>query len=378
MHGAVIGGSEPGVSSFDLPAASWAPRATVTRHQMEFNGLAGEYFRIWIVNVVLSILTLGLYSAWAKVRTHRYFYANTRLAGSSFEYLAQPIQILKGRLIAYAVAAALFLSSHFHVMWVFIPLFLLVMLLMPWLLYRTLRFRARYAAWRGLRFRFLESCSDAYVNFFFRPMLVPFSLYLAYPWMRMHQHDYIVSGHRFGGKRFGFADNLNGYIAPFAICVALGFCAFVAFSFLIGAITGISRSSHMAVTPGSATAIMLQVGPLLLFYAVFLILPVFLRTRYTNVMWQHANLGPHRFESTLRVRDIYALYLSNAVAIVVTLGLALPWAKIRMLRYRASKFVLLAGDDLEDFIAEAAEPVGAAGAELAGALDLDMDIDIGL
>ena len=67
----------------------------------EFNGSAFEYFKIWIVNIALSIVTLGIYSAWAKVRTKRYFYGNTTLDGSSFEYLANPISILKGRLIVF-------------------------------------------------------------------------------------------------------------------------------------------------------------------------------------------------------------------------------------------------------------------------------------
>jgi len=41
--------------------------------QFYFTGKGGEYFRIWIVNICLTILTLGIYSAWATVRTRRYF-----------------------------------------------------------------------------------------------------------------------------------------------------------------------------------------------------------------------------------------------------------------------------------------------------------------
>ncbi len=67
----------------------------------EFTGRAGEYFKIWIVNILLTFLTLGIYSAWAKVRTRRYFYGNTFLQDSSFEYLADPLKILKGRLIVF-------------------------------------------------------------------------------------------------------------------------------------------------------------------------------------------------------------------------------------------------------------------------------------
>ena len=47
----------------------------------EFHGNGADYFRIWIVNLLFSILTLGIYSAWAKVRTKKYFYGNTELAG---------------------------------------------------------------------------------------------------------------------------------------------------------------------------------------------------------------------------------------------------------------------------------------------------------
>ena len=79
----------------------------------KFHGKSGEYFRIWIVNVVLSILTLGIYSAWAKVRNKRYFYSNTELDGSTFEYLANPIAILKGRLLALGVFAVYLVTVWF-------------------------------------------------------------------------------------------------------------------------------------------------------------------------------------------------------------------------------------------------------------------------
>ena len=76
-----------------------SPEPAVQTHQFEFTGTANEYFRIWIVNVFLSVITLGIYSAWAKVRTRQYFYANTKLDGHPFEYLGNPIAILKGNLV---------------------------------------------------------------------------------------------------------------------------------------------------------------------------------------------------------------------------------------------------------------------------------------
>ena len=69
---------------------------------LQFTGSAGEYFRIWIVNLCLNVVTLGLYSPWAKVRRKRYFYGSTLLEGSAFEYTGNPVAILKGRLLVLA------------------------------------------------------------------------------------------------------------------------------------------------------------------------------------------------------------------------------------------------------------------------------------
>jgi len=67
----------------------------------EFTGSAGEYFRIWIVNLFFTLITLGIYSAWAKVRKKKYFYGNTRFDGQTFDYFGQPVAILKGRIVAF-------------------------------------------------------------------------------------------------------------------------------------------------------------------------------------------------------------------------------------------------------------------------------------
>jgi Bacterial protein of unknown function (DUF898) len=50
------------------------PGEAVTRYEpFRFTGAGGEYFRIWIVNVMLSVVTFGIYSAWAKARRLQYF-----------------------------------------------------------------------------------------------------------------------------------------------------------------------------------------------------------------------------------------------------------------------------------------------------------------
>ena len=80
---------------------------------LRFHGRTGEYFRIWVVNLFLTLATLGVFSAWAKVRKKRYFYSHTTLDGTPFQYLGQPIPILKGRIIAAALFLLYYFTSHF-------------------------------------------------------------------------------------------------------------------------------------------------------------------------------------------------------------------------------------------------------------------------
>ncbi|MBT9430766.1 DUF898 family protein, partial [Candidatus Symbiopectobacterium endolongispinus] len=79
------------------------------KHAVVFHGKSGEYFLIWLVNALLTTITLGIYSAWATVRTCRYFYGNTEINGDRFDYHAEPIQILKGRIIVIGALVLLYI-----------------------------------------------------------------------------------------------------------------------------------------------------------------------------------------------------------------------------------------------------------------------------
>jgi len=72
---------------------------------LRFDGEGFEYFKIWIVNTLLIIVTLGLYYPWAKVRRLRYFYGNTILEERNFDYHATGKQLF----MAYLIALGLFI-----------------------------------------------------------------------------------------------------------------------------------------------------------------------------------------------------------------------------------------------------------------------------
>ena len=131
-----------------------------TPHPFRFTGNGGEYFRIWIVNLCLSLLTLGIYSAWAKVRRLQYFYRHTSVAGASLDYHGDPVAILKGRIIAVGLFAIYSLAGKFSLIYG-AAAFVLILVVMPWLLVRSFRFRLHNTSYRGLRFAFHGKVGDA-------------------------------------------------------------------------------------------------------------------------------------------------------------------------------------------------------------------------
>jgi uncharacterized membrane protein YjgN (DUF898 family) len=89
-----------------LPAAANDNVALPEVLAFRFTGSGKEYFRIWIVNLFLSVATLGIYSAWAKVRRLQYFDRNTELAGAVFDFRGDPKAILRGRVLGVVMLAA--------------------------------------------------------------------------------------------------------------------------------------------------------------------------------------------------------------------------------------------------------------------------------
>lgn len=126
-----------------------APRT----HGFEFRGSGTEYFRIWFVNLCLSILTLGIYSAWATVRNRRYLYGSTYLMDSAFDFHARGAQILKGRLVAVALFAAYISLGQWAPLWQGV-LMLVLLPFVPWVIVQARRFNTTNTSWRGVRLGF--------------------------------------------------------------------------------------------------------------------------------------------------------------------------------------------------------------------------------
>jgi uncharacterized membrane protein YjgN (DUF898 family) len=339
----------------------------LTTYRFDFKGRSGEYFRIWVVSLFLSVVTLGIYSAWGKVRKKRYLYAHTKLDGTGFEFRATPLAILRGRVIALLLLGGFALSSH--VLPIMQLVFIIILLVLtPWIVVAASRFNARNSAWRNITFGFNGGIREAAKVFLALGALAVLTLGLAYPYARMRRARFIIEHHRFGDTQIRADLATGGFILAYLLATLMIIGIMVLFVVAMAMLVFTSGAGRQQPPGMSALA------PIAMVYIAYIAVFAFLRAQIGNLTLNGVVVGPLRCRSTLRARDLVWLYLSNIVAILATLGLATAWVTIRMARYRARNLYLIGKATPEAFMGTAAGASSATGSEVSDLFDVDVSL----
>jgi uncharacterized membrane protein YjgN (DUF898 family) len=352
-----------------------APPALKTQvHRFVFTGSSDEYFRIWIVNVFLTIVTFGIYAAWAKVRTRQYFYANTQLAGHGFEYLGQPIPILKGNLIVGALFLMYSLVTQFAPLWAGLA-GLVLAVSFPYLIFQSMRFLALNSAYRNIRFRFHGTLMDSYVHYALLPLLTVPTLGLAFPYVAFRQRQWVLGNAAFGMLKNRFQGTSGSFYRIYASALGIGVLVAIPVSMITRGLL-LSRPSTVSLGGGLPDLLSVIVGVYIsiIFASVFLQQFVYARTvNYTLNQSQASDFM--RFSSTLRARDVMWIRFSNLVAIVFSLGLLSAWAKVRYVKYLLDHVTVITKGDLDGIAADLSQQQQSA---LGDAATDFFNVDVGL
>jgi uncharacterized membrane protein YjgN (DUF898 family) len=271
-----------------------------------------------------------------------------------FQYLAQPLPILKGRLIGAALLALWYGGTHFSK-----TLLLIVLgvgaLLAPWVLVRSAAFNARYSSYRNFTFDFDGSYGAAAGTLVLAGLETVLSCGLGYPWALARVRRFMLTHTSFGGVRGAYTARGGHLIGPYLLLVVSGGLA--------AAVVGLLTYFHVRGPVGVGLAyVAYGVG-----YANF-------QARLANINWRYSSLGPLGFEVVYEGKDFIWLYLTNALAIVGSFGLLAPWASIRMYRYRIERFAVSFHGSTQVFEGQEGAAVRAAGAEVADLFDFDLSL----
>ncbi len=376
-----------------IQPATLSETAGTERHPFRFTGNTAEFFGIWIVNLFLTIVTLGIYSAWAKVRKKRYFYGHTWVADANFEYHGNPVAILKGRLIALAIFGIYSGVAHFMPQ---VAVFLAILLFAaaPWFIARSMAFNAFNSSYRNIRFRFHATYLDVFKAIapmgvvlafsFFMPVIDPknnaepptmffilfglqmVSFLLLYPYVvgalkRLH-----VNHSQFGSSAFSTSARIRDFYKIFFMTIGL--------LILAGGSAGIVAALLSLVGKWLA-GIAIFLGFFALYFGIFPLMIGYSQSRTANLVFNTTRLDESiSFSSTLKARKLAVLYLTNLLAILFSMGLAIPWAVIRSARYRLECLTLETSVPMEQFVAGVAANVSATGEELGEFFNIDLSL----
>ena len=374
-----------------------------------FHGTANEYFGIWLSNLALTIITLGVFSAWAKVRRNRYMLGNTEIAGSILQYHATGGKIFIGRLLAVGLIMIYSLINDFFPQF-YILILIVFACILPWMLDRGMAFRCRMVSWHNIHFRwlgnyrvalkgmlplliaflpyfaivgllfnaletevFIHQEIETYSVYIFAALL--FSLFL-YPWAARVMAQMVVDHIAWGSLRLKNVVTLKRYVVRVILHLYLALIGGYALSMaLIMAIYYVFFDQRN--TPPDPFIIFVLLMPFLLvlfsMYRVFRGMMRELITNTTHAIDQQDNSEAVYFHARYSWWGLLKLEVVNLLASIVSLSLLVPWARIRREKYLTEYSAISFGQDPEAMLDVQQEYNSSLAAEYADLDGFDFD-----
>lgn len=313
------------------------PPLSRDHHRLAFHGDGGTLFSITIVNVLLTVVTLGVYYFWAKTRVRGYTHGQFEFDGDRFAYHGTGRELLlgwvKGAIIfglyfgglqlvqetapdaqVFAVASLLLVVS--------------IWIVMPIAMVGSRKYRLSRASWRGIRFSFRGQAQEFLRIFLAGALASVVTLGMYYPFYYNNMWRYLIQHSYFGSSRFEFDGEGRDLFWRYVLAWAL--------------------------TPFT--------------FGLYWFWFVAERQRY---YWAHTHFGEARFHSDVRGGPLFRLTLGNVLLVVFTLGLAVPWVVIRNLNFLC-RYVSLRGPLDVAAVQQDVQAVSPAGEAVADFLGLDV------
>ncbi len=322
------------------PGPGPEPPAAPSVRRPVFRGQGGTLFGIHVVNVLLTIVTLGIYYFWAKTRVRSYLMGQSEFEGDRFAYHGTARELLLGTLKAVLVFVVPILILQAVRDMLDVPLAVrgLAALLVAVLAYAFFpiamvgarRYRLSRTSWRGIRFSFRGRVAELLKIFLLGSLLTGVTFGLYYPFFLVSRQAFLVSYSYFGGERFEFTGRGRDLFSAFVVAILL-------------------------TLP--------TLGLCWVWYVAF-------KRRY---FWRHTSFATARFACTVTGLALLKLWALNAVLLVGTLGIAWPWVRVRNIDFAFRNLALVGPLDF-DRIRQEAQQAGSIGEGLSGFFDSGFDL----
>lgn len=399
---------------------STVSRHGIEAHRLAFSGRGGEYFRVWIVNVLLSILTLGLYTPWARQRTARYFYDHTLIAGSPLAFTAP----LRKMVFSFVIFALLYVAYQIAAetgQTTAVSLFILAAaVLAPYIWGSAMRFRLASTRWRGLQLNFAARWKEVYlaswpifamavlwvgINYALEGMapvpatpasdkaqgdplaqvtpamwgLIALGLVLSLLCIIRIEFNYkslLVLRAGIGEQRGRWKPVYADFVRIWAATIGL-FIAFVVA--VVGLLALLFGGTAALFANGRGGPAIFVIVLLAIFGAILLLITAsaparaYREARMFQLIWNNVGLSHiARFKCQLQVWPYVRLRIKNLLLTLLTLGFYRPFARVSEYRMRVDSVTLHVKGGLDQLVGQLVRQQSALGDALADAAGLDL------
>lgn len=308
--------------------------------RLSFHGSGGTLFGIYLLNTLLTLFTLGIYSFWGKTKVRSYLWSQTELEGDCFVYHGTGKELMSGfskAMLVFGIPLTVlnmlpkFLEPREMLeIGSQVLTYIIVMFFIPVALVGARRYRLSRTSWRGIRFSFRGKTGDFMKIFLGGGLLTALSLGFYYPFFAVRRQEFMMENSYFGNRRFEFDGKGRDLFKSYLL------------------------------------ALLLTLPTLGLSWFWFL-------AKKQRYFWRHTHLDAIRFQSTVTGGKLLALHLTNLLLLVITLGVAWSWVMVRNIRF-VFAYLTLEGMIDPAMIRQEAQAASATGDVLAGLMDAGFDL----
>ncbi|TYP97564.1 uncharacterized membrane protein YjgN (DUF898 family) [Tenacibaculum adriaticum] len=272
------------------------------KKRFKYFGKGSEFAIIYFKNLLLTIVTLGIYYPWAKVEKLKYHYQSTELDKARFTFHATGKEVFRGFIKIYIIFILLYGFLFYGIqteneITTFIALgvfYLFFLLIIPFAIHGAARYRASRSSWKGIHFKYLGDKMELFWKFIVGAILTVFTLGIYGAWFSVDIRKYILSHMRFGNLSFDFKGKGESLF-------------------------WINIKMILFVYPTLGIYSFWYFKNLWKFYAD--------NTEITQ------NGKKVNFKFNMKVGDIFELFVVNSLLIVFTFGIATPWVIVRTFQF---------------------------------------------
>jgi uncharacterized membrane protein YjgN (DUF898 family) len=393
------------------------PRARpgIDAYPLEFSGRGGEYFRVWIVNVLLTVVTFGFYTPFARRRTAQYFWGHTVVADTPLEFSAQQRKMVMGFLLLVVLYVAFRLAAETGQDATVGLMMLAGAAFAPYFWASAMRFRLNATRWRGIRLQFAATWPEVYfaswplfvaalawgvvaafidasipegmtpdrIKTAIGPVLAAIGVALLVTVLCLIRLEFnykslLVARARIGGQpgrwKPVFGDFVRIWMATLG--VFLGSVLLVGV-LLVGVAGGFGALVPRNPRGAGLLAVLLIVGFVLaVIFLLFLVsgpARAYREARLFQLVWNNIGVSHvARFRCDLRVRSYVLLRVVNIFLTLVTLGFYRPFALVREYRMKVDSVTLHVKGGLDQLAGQLAREEQGLGDAIADAAGLDL------